>query len=118
MRIVAFPVALAVVAFLGDSSPVRASSYRHYTALHQLGTIDRALQSFFHDVGRFPSTEEGLKALVDPPSGVSPWSGPYVRADELADPWGVDLQYAHPALQGNLAFDPRWTPQNRPVADI
>lgn len=105
MRIVAVPVALVVVALLCHCSPARATSYRHYGALHQLGNLDRALQSFFHDVGRFPSTDEGLKALVEPSSGLSTWSGPYLRKDEFVDPWGVDLEYVYPAVHGSLAFD-------------
>ena len=104
MRIATVPVALAVLVLPGDS-PAHSTTYRHHETLHQLGTVDRALQSFFHDVGRLPSTEEGLKALVDRPSSVSTWNGPYIRKDELVDSWGGDLKYAYPAVQGRLAFD-------------
>ena len=49
------------------------------------------------DTGKYPSTQEGLKALLQAPSGVANWSGPYVKnADELKDPWRNDLIYRSP----------------------
>lgn len=104
MRIAALQAVL-LVALIFSGSRASATSYRHHRALYQLSTIDRALQSFYHDVGRFPSSEEGLEALVDAPPGLSSWGGPYIRSEELLDPWGVDLAYAHPAVHGRLAFD-------------
>lgn len=104
MRIAALRAVL-VVALIFSGSPASATSYRHHRALHQLATIDRALQSFYHDVGRFPTSEEGIEALVDAPPGLSSWGGPYIQSEELLDPWGVDLAYGHPAVHGNLAFD-------------
>lgn len=49
------------------------------------------------DTGKYPSTQEGLKALLQAPSGVANWNGPYVKnADELKDPWRNDLIYRSP----------------------
>ena len=49
------------------------------------------------DTGKYPSTQEGLKALFQNPSGVPNWNGPYVRdANELKDPWRNDLIYRSP----------------------
>ncbi len=58
-----------------------------------VGTLDL----FKLDVGRYPSTQEGLKALVEAPSGVSKWNGPYLRnADQIKDEWDNDFVYRSP----------------------
>lgn len=52
------------------------------------------------DTGRYPSTAEGLKALLTAPSGVANWNGPYVRdANDLKDPWRNDLVYRSPGSE-------------------
>ena len=49
------------------------------------------------DTGKYPSTQEGLKALFQNPSSVPNWNGPYVKnLDELKDPWRNDLIYRSP----------------------
>jgi general secretion pathway protein G len=49
------------------------------------------------ETGKYPSSSDGLKALLTAPSGVTGWNGPYVRnADELKDPWKNDLIYRSP----------------------
>src|SRR5579864_2855863 len=45
----------------------------------QIDAIDKALEQFRLDVGRLPTTEEGLTALNAPPSGVNNWEGPYLK---------------------------------------
>jgi general secretion pathway protein G len=67
--------------------------------------ISSALGIFEVDNGRYPTTEEGLKALVDAPSGLTNWHGPYVeRAHIAADPWGNPFVYRYPGTQ-NPNFD-------------
>ena len=52
------------------------------------------------DTGKYPTTAEGLKALLQVPSGVPNWNGPYVRnLDELKDPWRNDLIYRSPGAE-------------------
>ena len=48
------------------------------------------------DIGRFPTTEEGLVVLTQRASGVENWSGPYLQASDLKDPWGQPYQYRYP----------------------
>ena len=49
------------------------------------------------DTGKYPSSSDGLKALLTAPSGATGWNGPYVKnADELKDPWKNDLIYRSP----------------------
>jgi general secretion pathway protein G len=52
-----------------------------------------ALDLFAQDAGRYPTTAEGLAALVQPPPGVSKWSGPYLKK-VTADPWGAAYTYS------------------------
>src|SRR5512137_2614370 len=54
----------------------------------QIDALDKALDQFRLDVGRYPTTEEGLQALVAQPSGEARWAGPYLKKGVPADPWG------------------------------
>jgi general secretion pathway protein G len=52
-------------------------------------------------MGRYPSTAEGLQALVVQPSGATRWNGPYLRKNIIPkDPWGNDYQYRAPGQHG------------------
>ena len=64
------------------------------TAGVQIADIDKAMELFKLDVGRFPSTEEGLEALAKrPPSVTSGWAGPYLKGTLPSDPWGKPYKY-------------------------
>ena len=53
------------------------------------------------DTGKYPTTQEGLRALLQAPPGVPNWNGPYVKSDaELKDPWRNDLIYRSPGSEG------------------
>ncbi|MGF1453011.1 MAG: type II secretion system major pseudopilin GspG [Opitutales bacterium] len=55
------------------------------------------LQAFRLNMNRYPTTEEGLQALVTAPSGAgSRWAGPYTEPENLVDPWGQPYQYRFP----------------------
>jgi general secretion pathway protein G len=66
----------------------------------QIDALDKALDQFRLDVGRYPSSEEGLQALVVQPSGEANWSGPYLKKGVPADPWGRPYQYQQPGTHG------------------
>lgn len=71
------------------------------TAVIQIADIDKALELFKLDVGRFPTTEEGLEALVKRPATVTAgWSGPYLKGTVPTDPWGKPYKYTSPAPNG------------------
>ncbi|HTB62860.1 MAG TPA: type II secretion system protein GspG [Opitutales bacterium] len=68
--------------------------------------LDAALHTYKNDTGSFPTSRQGLKALVEQPDNVNNWKGPYVSADELKDVWGMPYQYAYPGRHGgNTKFD-------------
>ncbi|MCA8903691.1 MAG: type II secretion system major pseudopilin GspG [Hyphomonas sp.] len=67
----------------------------------QIRTLESALSTFRLDVGRFPTEEEGLAVLVQPPQDEETrqlWSGPYLDGDVPADPWGRTYHYALAAV--------------------
>jgi general secretion pathway protein G len=67
------------------------------TAKIQIDALGAALDSFNIDNGRYPSSDESLKALVEKPTGLETWDGPYIKKKEsLLDPWGEAYHYRHP----------------------
>ena len=66
----------------------------------QLDALDKALDQFRLDVGRYPTSEEGLAALVAQPSGEAGWAGPYLKKGVPADPWGRPYVYQEPGSHG------------------
>ncbi len=54
------------------------------------------LARFRLDCGRYPTQLEGLRALTVPPEGVAGWEGPYVKPDQILDPWGHPFVYTAP----------------------
>jgi general secretion pathway protein G len=67
----------------------------------QLDALDKALEQFRIDVGRLPSTEEGLAALNTAPPGITNWEGPYLKKAVPLDPWGRPYNYAQPGTHQN-----------------
>ena len=71
------------------------------TAKLQIDQINTGIDLFRLDVGRFPSEQEGLQALVEAPDGAERWRGPYLKkAEVLTDPWGRPFVYAYPGQHG------------------
>jgi general secretion pathway protein G len=67
------------------------------TAKIQLQSFGSALDLFYLDAGRYPSSAEGLSALVRPASGVSGWNGPYLKGGVVPnDPWNNPYVYRSP----------------------
>ncbi len=74
------------------------------TAALQIADIDKALELYKLDVGRFPTNEEGLEALIKRPGTAAPtWAGPYLKSGSVpTDPWGRPYRYANPGANGGL----------------
>jgi general secretion pathway protein G len=74
------------------------------TARIQLQSFSGALDLFYLDVGRYPSTSEGLAALARRPPGVAAWNGPYLKGGAVPnDPWNGPYVYRAPGERG--AYD-------------
>lgn len=104
---------LVVIAILGLLIGLVAPA-----ALRQLGgakvsvakqTIERmgsVLDLYKLDVGSYPTTEQGLNALVERPTGTTVWNGPYVKGDKIqADPWNHPFIYRSPSNRRQHDYD-------------
>jgi general secretion pathway protein G len=68
----------------------------------QIEDLGAALDLYVLDVGRYPSTSEGLAALIEAPAGAGNWSGPYLKKERVPlDPWGNPYQYRQPGEHGD-----------------
>jgi general secretion pathway protein G len=69
----------------------------------QIESLSSALDLYYLDVGRYPSTSEGLTALARQPGGVQAWNGPYLRSGAVPnDPWGHSYVYRSPGEHGSF----------------
>ena len=72
-------------------------SAKHKAARIQLETLSQSLNYYQLDIGGYPTTEQGLKALWQSPGQNEAWGGPYVRQErQLLDPWGHPFIYRAP----------------------
>ncbi len=69
----------------------------------QITMLEDALKSFKLDTGRYPTTKEGLNALLKPPQDITNWDGPYLEKGLPKDPWGRDYLYVYPGK--NYTFE-------------
>ena len=87
--IIALIAAVLAPALVGQMSRARAKAARI-----QLDTVVSAVETFSDDVGRYPTNEEGVAALLKQPAGSEGWLGPYLRGDKAGkDPWGQTFLY-------------------------
>lgn len=83
-----------VLKYLGQAKTDAASA--------QIQNIAAILDLYRLEVGRYPSEDEGLEALLEPPPDAPRWNGPYVkRRDALIDPWGQMYIYRYPGEHGD-----------------
>ncbi len=104
---------LVVIAILGLLIGLVAPA-----ALRQLGSaktslakqsierLSSVLDLYSLDVGGYPTTEQGLQALIVRPAGVAAWSGPYLKDGKVPlDPWNHPYVYASPSQRPGHAYD-------------
>jgi general secretion pathway protein G len=99
---------LVVMVIIGLLAGIVAPRYfsqvgksRVKAASAQIDALDKALEQFRLDVGRLPTTEEGLAALNMAPAGLQHWEGPYLKKAVPADPWGHPYVYLEPGTHDN-----------------
>jgi general secretion pathway protein G len=69
----------------------------------QIEAFEKSLDTYRLDVGRYPSAEEGLNALLAAPaSAAGKWNGPYLKKAVPLDPWGHPYQYRSPGTKGEF----------------
>jgi general secretion pathway protein G len=100
-------VVLAILALLAALVTPQVLKYlaraRVDTTHLQIQHLSTALDLFQIDMHRYPTTDEGLGALAQPPAGSTSWTGPYLKkADTLVDPWGHPYVYRSPGQHGDF----------------
>lgn len=78
----------------------RVGKAKQKTAQAQIHLLATALDLFHLDVGRYPTGEEGLKALREKPENLPSWGGPYLDKSVPNDPWGRPYLYKFPGDHG------------------
>lgn len=68
----------------------------------QIDALEKALDQYRLDTGRYPTSEVGLKALVEKPANEPKWAGPYLRKAVPLDPWGKPYLYRIPGEKGEF----------------
>jgi general secretion pathway protein G len=89
-----------LAALVGPRLFGRVGQSRQAAARVQIELLGAALDQFKLDVGRYPSSQEGLQALQQSPGNAPGWEGPYLKKDVPRDPWGNPYQYRSPGEHG------------------
>jgi len=90
-----------VLGIVGGNFIGRGEKAKADAAKIEIGQIGQALDLYKLEIGRYPSTQEGLQALIQAPAGASNWNGPYWKKATLPkDPWGNDYKYSAPGQNG------------------
>ncbi len=90
-----------LVSFVAPQAMRTLASARVSVAREEITDFSSYLERFALDVGRYPTTEEGIAALAAKPSEASNWSGPYIKGSvEQKDPWGHPWIFRSPSTRG------------------
>jgi general secretion pathway protein G len=82
----------------------RGEEAKRKAAKIEIEQIGQTLDLYKLETGRYPTTQEGLQALISAPPGVNNWNGPYWKKSTLPkDPWGNEYHYTSPGQHG--AYD-------------
>lgn len=68
----------------------------------QIDSLEKSLDQYRLDTGHYPSSEDGLAALVTRPASETKWDGPYLKKNVPLDPWGNAYVYKIPGEHGEF----------------
>lgn len=89
-----------LAAYVGPKYFSQISKSEQGVAKAQIEAFAKALDTFRLDAGRYPTTAEGLNALMTRPVNVRAWNGPYLGKEIPRDPWGKAYVYKNPGTRG------------------
>jgi general secretion pathway protein G len=103
-------VVLAILGLLiGLVAPAalrQLGSAKEKIAHQSIERIAGVLDIYKLDVGTYPTSEQGLQALITRPSGVAHWNGPYLKGEKVPeDPWGRAFVYRNPSQRPGHEYD-------------
>jgi len=90
-----------VMGVLGGNFIGKGEKAKGDAAKIEIGQIGQALDLYKLEIGKYPTTQEGLQALITAPSGTDRWNGPYWKNKAIPkDPWGNEYRYTAPGQHG------------------
>ena len=90
-----------VMGIIGSKFIGQGEEAKRKAAKIEIEQIGQSLDLFKLEVGRYPTTQEGLQALIAAPAGITNWHGPYLRKESVPkDPWNNDYKYVSPGQHG------------------
>ncbi|HPD45893.1 MAG TPA: type II secretion system major pseudopilin GspG [Anaerohalosphaeraceae bacterium] len=95
----------ALAAIVTPKFAKRSEQARITSASTQISQFEVALDAFEIDVGRYPTTSEGLEALVKKPANAEGWQQAYLKRDVPLDPWGNEYIYRYPGQYNEDGYD-------------
>lgn len=100
-------VVLGIIAMLaglvGPQVMKQLGGAKSKTAKVQIEDLSATLDMYRLDMGKYPTTEQGLQALVERPDDAKRWNGPYLSKNKVPqDPWGTDYKYESPGEKGKF----------------
>lgn len=100
-------VVLAIIAMMagivGPQVMKHLGESKNKAAKIQIEELMTALDMYKLDIGQYPTTKEGLKALVTAPPNIKYWNGPYLRKPSVPlDPWQHEYIYIFPGKHGKF----------------
>ncbi|MDQ8202959.1 type II secretion system major pseudopilin GspG [Pelagicoccus sp. SDUM812003] len=106
LLVIGLIVILAGVAILNVDT-IFGDNAAKLTAFKVRESFKTPLFKYRMDTGNYPTTDQGLQALLQKPSNVSgKWSGPYIEGkDDLVDAWGNELKYRYPSSNNPGSYD-------------
>jgi general secretion pathway protein G len=99
MVIISLLAALVAPRFFGQEKKAKQRG-----AKGQIALLESAVDTYRLDIGRYPTTAQGLEALRERPDGNDKWDGPYLRKELPVDPWGNPYVYESPSEHGEFAI--------------
>jgi general secretion pathway protein G len=94
-----------LAAFVGPKYFGQIGKSQTQVAKAQIEAFDKALDQYRLDVGKYPTTAQGLDALFVPPLNEPNWKGPYLKKNVPLDPWGNRYVFTSPGTQPGRDFE-------------
>jgi general secretion pathway protein G len=98
-------ISAAVISFIAPGLPPGPDPSRNGIAKIQISELESAIQAFREDTLRYPTTAEGLDALMHISGNLKGWNGPYVIINVPPDAWGRPYHYCHPGVHNPDGYD-------------
>lgn len=89
-----------LAALVGPKLFPKLGKGKQAAAKTQIELLEQGLDQYRLDVGAYPTTQEGLNALMANPGGAEKWDGPYLKKGLPNDPWGKPYHYQSPGSHG------------------